>query len=82
MTNNNDIINIQLNYDINHTLDQNLWDSEFRTISLHGSIKYLASDIKNIKESLFRMEKYTLGKGIDSNKTNKIKDLKELGKAA
>ena len=45
-------------------------------------MEHLASNIKNIKESLFRMEKYILRKGIDGNKANKIKDLKGLGKVA
>jgi len=39
-------------------------------------MEYLASDIKNIKESLGRMQKYILGKTIESNKANNIKDLK------
>ena len=43
-------------------------------------MKHLASNIKNIKKSLFRMKKYILGKDIDSNKTNEIKDLKGLDK--
>jgi len=80
--NNNDTINIQLNYDVNQALDQDLWDSEFRAISLHGSIEHLSSDIKNIKELLSRMEKYILGKGIDGSKANNIKDFEGLGKAA
>jgi len=45
-------------------------------------MEYLASDIKNIKELLIRMCKYILGKSIDGNKANKIKDLKDIGMAA
>ena len=45
-------------------------------------MEHLASDIKNIKESLYRMEKYILSKDIKSNKANDIKDLEGLGKAA
>ena len=45
-------------------------------------MEYLATSIKNIKESLGRMQKYILGKAIESDKTNNIKDLKEVGKAA
>jgi len=45
-------------------------------------MEYLGSDIKNIKESLFRMEKYILGKDIDGSKANDIKDFEGLGKAA
>lgn len=82
MENSNNIINIQLNYNVNWTLNQNSWDSEFRTISLHSSMKYLGSDIKNIKKLLFRMEKYILSKDIDGSKANKIKDFKDLSKIA
>jgi len=39
-------------------------------------------DIKNIKELLSRIEKYILGKDINSNKANDIKDFEDLGKAA
>jgi len=79
---NSDVFNIQLNCNINQALDLNSWDGEFRAISLHGSMKHLGSDIKNIKESLSRMEKYILSKGIDSSKANNIKDFEGLGKAA
>ena len=82
MANNPDIINIQLNYNINQLLDPNSWDGDFRVISLHGSIEYLSSDIKIIKELLSRMEKFILGKSIDSSKANNIKDFEGLGKAA
>jgi len=44
-------------------------------------MEHLGSDIKNIKELLFRMEKYILGKDIDSSKANNIKDFEGLGKA-
>jgi len=43
-------------------------------------MKHLGSDIKNIKKSLSKMEKYILRKGIDSSKVNNIKDFKDLGK--
>ena len=43
-------------------------------------MEHLASDIKNIKDSLCRMEKYIWGKSIDSN-SNNIKDLEGVGKA-
>ena len=80
--NNREVFNIQLNYNINQTLDPELWNGEFRAVSLHGSMKHLASNIKNIKESLQRMQRYILGKAINSNKANDIKDLKEVGKVA
>jgi len=48
---------------------------------LHGLIEHLGSNIRNIKELLFRMEKYILSKYIDGSKANNIKDLEGLGKA-
>jgi len=44
-------------------------------------MEYLASDIKNIKDSLVRMCKYILGKSIEGNKASSVKDLKDVGKA-
>jgi len=45
-------------------------------------MEHLSLDIKNIKESLSRIEKYILSKGIDGNKANNIKDFEGLSKAA
>jgi len=45
-------------------------------------MEYLVSDIKNIKDSLIRMRKYILGKTINGNKANSVKDLEGVGKAA
>ena len=76
VVNKDNMFNIQLNYDINQALDPELWNSNFRAILLHKSIEYLALDIKNIKKSLNRMQKFILGKA------NNIKDLKEVSKVA
>ena len=75
MDNDENIINIQLNYNINQATNPKSQDSEFRAVSLHKSIKHIVSDIKNIKESLYRIQKYILDKAIDSNKANNVKDL-------
>jgi len=45
-------------------------------------MKHLASNIKNIKDSLHRMQKYILGKVIDGDRANDIKDLEDVSKAA
>ena len=71
---NNNVFNIQLNYDINQALDPESWDGNFWAILLHRLMEHLASNIKNIKESL--------GKAIKGDKANSIKDLKGVGKAA
>jgi len=52
---NNNVFNIQLNYNINQAIDPDSWDGNFQAISLHGSLEHLVLDIKNIKESLIRM---------------------------
>jgi len=44
-------------------------------------MKRLASDIKNVKESLIRMHKYILSKSIDGKKANKVKDFKGVSMA-
>ena len=82
MDNNSKVLNIQLNYNVNQALDPKLWDGKFRIVSLHRSIEHLASDIKNIKKSLQRIQRYILGKVINGNKANDIKDLKGISKAA
>jgi len=71
-----------LNYDINQALEPESWNGEFYVISLYSSIEYLASDVKNIKDSLSRMCKYILDKTINDDKANNIKDLEDIGKVA
>jgi len=74
------MVNIQLNYDSNQALDPKSWDGNFYAIFLYRSM-YLASDVLNIKELLLRMQKYISDKSIDSDKANKVKDLKGISKA-
>ena len=81
-TENRNMFNVQHPYDVNQALDPESWDSNFRTILIHGSMEYLASDISNIKESLGRIQKYILGKTIESNNANNIKDLESISKVA
>ena len=45
-------------------------------------MEYLAPNIKNIKESLHRMQKYILGKLINGDKANNVKDLESIKKVA
>jgi len=76
------MVNIQLSYDINQALDPESWDDNFHAILLHRSMKHLVSNVKNIKDSLIRMCKYILGKAIEGDKTNSVKDLEGTSKAA
>jgi len=74
------VFNINLNYDINQVLDLKEWDSDFCATSLYRAMKHLALDIKNIKDSLWRIGKYIRDKSID-NDPNNIKNLKGVDKA-
>ena len=47
----NNMFNINLDYDINQALDPEKWDGKFYATSLHRAMKYVVSDIKNIKDS-------------------------------
>ena len=76
------MVNMQIPYNINEAQDPESWDNNFYAISLHRSMKYLALDIKHIKESLCQIQKYILNKSIESNKANDVKDLENVGKVA
>ena len=75
------VINIQLLYDLNTPTEPELWDGNFHPISLHSSIEYLASDSKNIKNSLNFMAKYISNKQVDSLKSNNLEDFNSIGEA-
>ena len=74
------VFNVWLNYDPDQALNPESWDGNFYAVSPHDSIEHLASDALNIKESLFRMCKYILGKSIKDNNTNEVKDFKGMSK--
>jgi len=75
------MFNIQLSYKSDQALDPEFWDGKFCVVSLHRSIEHLVSNIKNIKDSLYRMGKYIKGKFIIDGNANGIKDLDSIGKA-
>jgi len=81
-TENGNMFNVQLPYNVNQALDPESWNGNFRAILIHSSMEYLASDISNIKESLERIQKYILDKTIESNNANNIKNLKGISKVA
>jgi len=78
---NNNVINILLPYDPNAPTDPNLWDGSLHPVSLHRSLEHLASDAKNIKDSLNFIAKYIDNKQIDLFKSNDMEDLKGIGMA-
>ena len=77
----NMFINIQLLYDLNAPTDPEIWNGSFYPISLHGSIKHIASDMKNIKDSLKFMAKYISNKQIEPTKANNLIDFNGIGDA-
>ena len=46
------VINIQISYDLYQPTESNLWDGSFISISLYSSLEHLSSNTKNIKKSL------------------------------
>jgi len=75
------IINIQLLYDVNQATKQDLWDGNFQAISLYSVLKHLPLNSKNIKESLHCMTKYIENKKVKKNKANDVPDLSGIDKA-
>ena len=75
------VINIQPPYNTNTLMKSELWNGNFHPISLHGFIEYLASDSKNIKNSLNFMAKYIPNKQVNSSKSNDLKDFNSISKA-
>jgi len=65
-----DIINIQLLYDLHAPTEPELWSGSFHPISLHGSIEHFTSDSKNIKVILNFMAKYIQNKKVNGGKAN------------
>jgi len=77
----NPFINIQLLYDPDVPTDPEIWNGRFHPISLHRSIKHIASDTKNIKDSLKFMAKYISNKQIELSKANDLDDFNGIGDA-
>jgi len=76
-----DIINVQIPYDINAPTEPELWSGLFHPISLHGSIEHFASDSKNIKVTLNFLAKYIQNKQVNGNMANNLGDFDGMGDA-
>ena len=77
----NTVINVPIQYDPNMLMEPELWDKSFHLILLHGSMEYLISDAKNIKNSLSFMAKYIGNKQINPVKSNELEDFKGIREA-
>jgi len=73
------VINIQLLYDLNSPTEPELWSSNFYPISLHGSIEQITSDTKSIKDSLNFMARYILNKKVNFCNANDLLDFDSIG---
>ena len=78
-TKDEDVINIQLQYDPYAPTKSELWSGLFHPISLYDSIEQIASDAKNIKNSLNFMARYITNKKVNGNKTNDLKEFEGIG---
>ena len=78
-TKDEDVINIQLQYDPYAPTKSELWSGLFHPISLYNSIEQIASDAKNIKNSLNFMARYITNKKVNGNKTNDLKEFEGIG---
>jgi len=78
-TDDNNVINIQLSYDLNVPTELDLWSGNFHLISLHSSIEQIASDIKSIKDSLNFMARYISNKKVNLSKANDLSDFDNIG---
>ena len=67
-------INIPLSYNPNAPIDPEIWDGSFHPISFHSSIEHIASNAKNIKNSLKFMVKYISNKQVELSKVNNLDD--------
>jgi len=77
--NDDNIINIQIPYDPNASMEPDLWSGNFHPISLHGSIKHIASNTKSIKDSLNFIARYILNKKVNPKTANNLKDFDGIG---
>ena len=76
-----DVINIQIPYDINAPTELDLWSGLFHPISLHRSIEHFTSDSKNIKVTLNFLAKYIQNKQVNDNTANDLNDFNGMGDA-
>jgi len=81
VSNEDDMINIQLLYNPQAPTEPELWSGSFHPISLHGSIEHFTSDAKNIKVTLNFMAKYIQNKQVNGGKVNDLNDFDGMGDA-
>ena len=78
-TTTDNVINIQLLYNPNTSIEPELWSDNFYLISLHGSVEQIASNTKSIKDSLNFMARYINNKKVNPLKANDLLDFNSIG---
>jgi len=81
VSNKKSIINIQLSYDLQASIEPDLWSGSFHPISLHGLIEHFALNAKNIKVILDFMAKYIINKQVNNSRANDLNDFNGMGDA-
>ena len=76
-----EVINIQIPYDLQAPTKPELWSGSFYPILLHGSIEHFASDSKSIKVTLDFLAKYIRNKQVNSNMINDLADFDSMDDA-
>ena len=74
------LININLLYNMNQAIYQDIWNRNFQLVSLHGILEHLPLDIENIKVSIYYISKYILNRFVERGKVNDFDDLNDVGK--
>jgi len=77
---NDNVINIQLSYDPQISIELELWNGNFHPILLYGFIEHIALDTKNIKDTLNFIVRYIFNKQVKSLESNDLKDFNSIGK--
>ena len=77
--NDDNIINIQLPYNPDTSMEPELWSSNFYLILLHRSVEQITSDTKSIKDSLNFMARYINNKKVNPSKANDLSDFNSIG---
>jgi len=81
VSNEKNVIYIQLSYDLQAPTEPDLWSGSFHPISLYGLIEHFASNTRNIKNTLDFMAKYIANKQVNSSRANNLNDFDGMGDA-
>ena len=81
MYHSDDVIDIQIPYNLNQLIEIEYWNGSFHPISLHGLLDHFPSDLLNIKKLLICMAKYIKNTKINISKSNNVLELRGIGES-